>query len=91
MTISHRDKLKIYNDLLIVLNEEAKKEKIVLSWVQVKTNLPFDRLKKNIQELIQIGLIEDEVSLKLTEKGKQYIKEYKKVMEFIKRMGIVYE
>jgi predicted transcriptional regulator len=91
MTISRRDKLKIYNDLLTVLNEEAKREKIVLSWIQVKTNLPFDRLKKNIQELIQIGLIEDEVSLKLTAKGKQYIKEYKKVLEFIKRMGIAYE
>lgn len=91
MTISHRDKLRIYNDLLTALNEESKKEKIVLSWIQVKTNLPFDRLKKNIQELIQIGLIEDEVSLKLTEKGKEYIKEYKKVLEFIKRMGIVYE
>lgn len=91
MTISRRDKLKIYNDLLTVLNEEAKKEKIILSWVQVKTNLPFDRLKKNVQELIQIGLIEDEVSLKLTEKGREYIKEYKKVMEFIKRMGIEYE
>ncbi|MCL5878138.1 MAG: winged helix-turn-helix domain-containing protein [Candidatus Bathyarchaeota archaeon] len=90
MRTSRRDKLKIYSDLLTVLHEESKNGKIVLSWVQVRTNLPFDRLKKNIHELTKIGLIEDEVSLKLTEKGKQYLKEYEKVLEFIKRMGIPY-
>lgn len=88
--ISRRDRLKIYSDLLTVLHEEAKNEKIVLSWVQVRTNLPFDRLKKHIHELTKLGLIVDEVSLKLTEKGKQYLKEYENVLEFIKRMGIPY-
>jgi predicted transcriptional regulator len=86
-----RDRLKIYGDLLAVLNEEAKSEKIVLSWVQVRTNLPFDRLKGFIVELIKLGLIEDDGSLKLTEKGRQYLKEYKNVLEFIKRMGITYK
>ena len=89
--ISRRDKLKIYGDLLSALNRETKTEKIVLSWVQVRTNLPFDRLKAFIQELIKLELIEDEVSLKLSEKGKQYLKEYEKVLEFIKRMGITYK
>ncbi len=88
--ISRRDRLKIYGDLLAVLYEEAKNEKIVLSWVQVRTNLPHDRLKNHIHELVKLGLIEDEVSLKVTEKGKQYLKEYEKVLEFIKRMGITY-
>ena len=88
MSKIRRDRLKIYGDLLAVLNEEAKKERIVLSRVQVRTNLPFTRLKSFIQDLIQLGLIED--SLKLTEKGKQYLKEYDHVLNFIKRMGITY-
>ncbi len=88
--ISRRDRLKIYGDLLAVLYEEAKSEKIVLSWVQVRTNLPFDRLKIHVRELVKLGLIEDEASLKVTEKGKEYLKEYERVLEFIKRMGITY-
>ena len=35
-------------------------------------------------------MIEDEVSLKLTEKGKQYLVEYERILEFIKRMGLTY-
>lgn len=90
MSKIRRDRLKIYGDLLTVLNEAAKNEKVVLSWVQVRTNLPFTRLKGFIQDLIKLGLIEDEGSLKLTEKGKQYLKEYALVLKFIKRMGITY-
>jgi len=90
MSKIRRDRLKIYGDLLAVLNEEAKKEKIVLSWVQVRVNLPFDRLKGFIQDLINLGLVEDEISFKLTEKGKEYLREYEQVLRFIKRMGISY-
>ena len=90
MSKIRRDRLKIYGDLLAVLNEEAKKEKIVLSWVQVRVNLPFDRLKGFIQDLVNLGLVEDEISFKLTEKGRQYLREYEQVLRFIKRMGISY-
>jgi predicted transcriptional regulator len=62
----------------------------VLSRVQVRTNLPFTRLKGFIQDLIKLGLIEDEDKLKLTEKGRQYLKEYAQVLKFIKRTGITY-
>lgn len=88
--ISRRDKLKIYGDLLSVLNAEAGTEKIVLTKVQLKINVPFDRLKHYIFELKELGLIQDETTLKLTEKGKQYVIEYEKVLEFMKRMGLSY-
>jgi predicted transcriptional regulator len=88
--ISRRDKLKIYGDLLAVLNDEAKTEKIVLTHVQVRINVPFDRLKNYIFELCSLELIQDESSLRLTEKGKQYLREYEKVLDFMKRMGLTY-
>ena len=88
MKTSRRDKLVIYGDLLAVLNDESKNERIVLTRVQVRINVSFDRLKKYIGNLIDLGLIEDEVSLKLTEKGKQYLREYEQVLDFIKRMGL---
>ena len=85
-----RDKLKIYGDLLSVLNDQSKTEKIILTQVQVQIHVPYDRLKKYISELTDLGLIEGETSLKLTEKGKQYLIEYERVLEFMKRMGLTY-
>jgi predicted transcriptional regulator len=88
--IPRRDKLIIYGDLLVALQHRAGSEKIVLSQVQTKINLPYDRMKTYIKDLVDLGLVEDQTSLKLTSKGKQYIKEYKRVLDFIKRMGISY-
>jgi predicted transcriptional regulator len=88
--IARRDKLKIYGDLLTVLYDGSKDEKTVLTRVQVQIKVPFDRLKTYISELNELGLIEGETTLKLTEKGKQYLVEYEKVLDFMKRMGIAY-
>jgi predicted transcriptional regulator len=83
-----RDKIIIYGDLLAILNEESKNERIVLTHVQLRINVSFDRLKKYISNLVELGLIEDETSFRLTEKGREYLKEYERVVEFIKRMGL---
>jgi predicted transcriptional regulator len=52
--------------------------------------VPFDRLKNYISELSELDLIE-EISLKVTEKGKQYLIEYAEVLDFMKRMGLAYQ
>ena len=88
--IQRRDRVKIYGDLLSILNAEANSNKIVLTKVQVQINVPFDRLKNYISELNELGLIENEYSLKLTEKGKQFLREYEQVLDFMKRMGLIY-
>jgi predicted transcriptional regulator len=88
--IQRRDRLKIYGDLLSMLNAEHNNENIVLTRIQVKINVPFDRLKNYLSELNDLGLIENENNLKLTDKGKQYLEEYENVLDFMKRMGIAY-
>jgi len=88
--LPRRDKMKIYGDLLSILNETSS-EKIVLTRIQLKLNVPFDRLKTYIAEVKELGLIQDETSLKLTNKGKQYLREYKKVLDFINQMGLTYQ
>lgn len=88
--ISRRDKMKIYGDLLSVLKDEAETEKIVLTRIQLRINVPFDRLKTYVSELKELGLIQDETSLRLTEKGKQYLIEYEKILEFMNRIGLTY-
>jgi len=88
--LPRRDKLKIYGDLLSVLCSESKEDKVVLTHIQLKTNVPFDRLKTYIAELKELGLIMEEPSLKLTDKGKLYLNEYETVLDFMKRMGLTY-
>jgi predicted transcriptional regulator len=90
--IARRDKMKIYGDLLSILKAECKNtEKIVLTRVQAKLNVPFDRLKHYISELEDLELIEDQVSYELTQKGKQYLNEYTTILDFMERMGIAYK
>jgi len=90
--IARRDKMKIYGDLLSILKTERKNtDKIVLTRIQAKMNVPFDRLKGYISDLEDLKLIEDQVSYKLTQKGKQYLNEYTTVLDFMERMGIAYK
>ena len=88
--IQRRDKLKIYGDLLSALRSESSAERIVLTQVQAKIKVPFDRLKTYITELVDLGLVQDEASLELTRKGLQYLREYERVLDFMERMGLSY-
>ena len=85
-----RDRLKIYEDILEHLSAQPISEKIVITKIQLKTNVPFDRLKKYIKEMKNLDLI-DENTLKITEKGKQYLIEYEAVLQFMNRMGLSYK
>ena len=82
--------MKIYGDVLSVIKTETRTGKIILTRIQLKTNVPFDRLKAYLSELEQLGLVQNGSSLKLTEKGQQYVVEYERVLDFMKRMGLIY-
>ncbi len=88
--IPRRDKMKIYGDLLAAISEEAKNQKIVLTRVQVRINVPYDRLKAYISELTELQLIRSDASLEITDKGRKYLKEYKRIIDFMKYMGLTY-
>lgn len=88
--LPRRDKMKIYGDLLSYIYHEGKDGKIVLTHIQLKMNVPFDRLKSYISDLEELRLIEEKEPLTLTEKGKQYLREYEMILDFMKRMGLAY-
>lgn len=83
--------MKIYGDLLRVLLDESSKEKITISKIMTKSNLPFTRLKKYVADLVELGLIEDETTLKPTDKGKQYLNQYETILAFMESMGLGYK
>jgi predicted transcriptional regulator len=53
-------------------------------------NLPYDRFQNCLDHLIQVGMVshKDE-KLVVTEKGLEYIAEFKKITDFLKRMGLL--
>jgi predicted transcriptional regulator len=83
-----RDRFRIYGDLLSALFYQSISENIVLTQIQAKANVPFDRLKTYISEMKDLDLIRDETSLKLTEKGIEFLRVYEKFLDFMKRMGL---
>jgi predicted transcriptional regulator len=88
--ILRRDKMKIYGDLLSIL-ESGSENQVVLTHLQIKLNVPFDRLKQYLKQLAELDLIEDEASPKLTKKGRQFIHEYEKILDFMKSIGLEYK
>jgi predicted transcriptional regulator len=82
--------MRIYRDMLSAIQSQTKEEKIVLTHIQDRANVPFDRLKTYLSELRELGLVQDD-PLQLTEKGQQYMAEYEKVQDFMKRMGLTYQ
>lgn len=82
-----RSKIQIYGDLLRILDREAASGKILPTRIQVKMNMPFDRLKKYVSELQVLALVESEKTLKVTKKGKQYIQEYGNIIQTIENMS----
>lgn len=84
--------MKIYSDILsAIASKESVKQEMHLTHIQLMTNVPFDRLKTYLSELRQLGLIQAGSSLEITEKGAQFLIEYEKVLDFMKRMGLGYQ
>lgn len=87
---NRRDKMKIYGDLLTILNAEPKSEKVILTRIQVKMNVPFDRFKQYLSDLEKLGFIENQTSFKITPAGHRYLDDYRKILDLMDHMGISY-
>jgi predicted transcriptional regulator len=89
-SLARRDKMKIYRDILYAVQTELGDGEVILTRVQQRANVPFDRLKTYISELVTLGLLQSGSPPRLTEKGIRYLAEYDKVLDFMKRMGLAY-
>ena len=85
-----RDKLEIYADLLDALDCEThgNAEKTVLVRILARVNVSYNRLRKYVSELIELGMVQDATSLKITEKGQEYLEGYQKILNLRKLVGL---
>jgi predicted transcriptional regulator len=89
--VEKRGKFKIYFDVLQLLDNEMKSgDKPSFTRVAHEANLPYDRFRNCLDYFIQVGMVsrKDE-KLVVTEKGLEYVEEFKKITDFLRQMGLL--
>ena len=89
-----RSKMQIYGDILIAIREDIKEHgEARMTRVQGRANIPYDRFKNHIENMEKLGLVvmpkhSSSGKLEITPKGLEYLKEYEKILAFLRRFGL---
>jgi len=90
MRKGRRSKLEIYASII----EAVKKEKKCrITKILLYANLSYDRLTRYLSDLEKAGLVKKEYDergtyYRVTEKGEEFLKEYQRIVKFIKSFGL---
>ena len=80
---------KIFYDILCsIVKQEASGDIARITRVQNEVNLPSDRFRAHLEDMEALGLIEHGEGLTSTEKGRDFVSEYEKVAEVLRRFGL---
>jgi len=88
--VQKRSKLQIYFGVLKILREELKQNgHPSLTRVAHVANLPYDRFRDCLDYLIQVGMVSrGGEKLIVTDKGCEFIQEFERINDFLRRMGL---
>ncbi len=86
----YRSKLRIYADIIGTIDKEGGKTRTTK--LLYGANLPHDRLKEYLDQLLQRGLVQerkenDHSSYELTSAGVQFIQEFRRMEKFAEGFG----
>ena len=88
MAKERRTRIQLYFDIIsAIFEEEMDNETISPTRIQFKCNTSYDKLTKYLEEMKNKEIIEDN-EIKVTEKGKQFHKDYSKINELIQELSI---
>lgn len=90
MKVEKRSRFQIYFDLLQIFCVKTEDSELLPTRVAHRANLPYDRFQSYLERLIQLGMVCKGSSGEpvVTEKGLEFIQEYKRMTTFLKRMGL---
>jgi predicted transcriptional regulator len=93
--VKKRGKLEIYGDILEAVEAESRWEGGArLTRVQSRSNLAYDRFRKDLTVLEERGLVklaagpEGNVSIVLTTTGNEYLGKYRGIRKFLETYGL---
>ncbi|MBA3749957.1 MAG: hypothetical protein H0X03_03530 [Nitrosopumilus sp.] len=82
--------MELYYDILNAIAEEFTKEyEVKPTRVQLLSNLAYDKLARNLDELKNNKMIVQD-PLQITEKGRDFLHDYNRIANFVFEMGIRY-
>jgi predicted transcriptional regulator len=83
-----RDRVQIYADLLRAVKARGTPEGARITPVQSDANLPSDRARQYLGELVQLGLLTGPPYI-VTAKGEAFLREYTRYRNFLRDFGLV--
>jgi len=85
-----RGKFGLYFEILSVLNNDSHKgERLSSTAVARRVNMAYDRFQRHLGHLVKLGFVENHDRLVLTEKGLEYLEEYRRFHSFLSRVGLI--
>ena len=84
-----RNKLQIYYSILTSIQSESTHGKIKPTRIQFLSNMSYDKINKYFDELESSKMIRKK-PLVLTDKGKDFVKDYEKIHDFMVKLGLKY-
>ena len=89
MVKERRTRIQLYFDIIsAIFDEEIDNDKISPTRIQFKCNTSYDKLTKYLEEMKNKKIIEKDGQIKVTEKGKQFHKDYSKINDLIQELSI---
>lgn len=92
--VARRSKLDIYYDMMLAVKDDARRYgEARFTRVQGKSNLPTDRFRMYLDLLANQGLLEvvnsgEFRTIKILEKGEDFLRKYEETLERLKRFGL---
>ncbi|MDG6982784.1 MAG: transcriptional regulator [Nitrososphaerota archaeon] len=93
ITAKKRGKFEIYGDILESIKAEGTAERGArMTRVQARSNLAYDRFRKDLATLAERGLVKvstgDDVGIEITKAGEEYLSHYREVRRFLAAYGL---
>jgi predicted transcriptional regulator len=88
MAKERRTRIQLYFDIIsAIFEEEMDNDKISPTRIQFKCNTSYDKLTKYLEEMKNKDIIDSD-KIKVTDKGRQFHKDYSKINELIQELSI---
>jgi predicted transcriptional regulator len=84
-----RDRSRIYYDILCsIIEHEQSEGGAKITRIQNDVNLPSDLFREHLSEMEKFGLLHRGETISATERGKEFVSEYKHWTIILRRFGL---
>jgi predicted transcriptional regulator len=88
--VRKREKSRIFYDILTsIIGQETRDGAAGITHTQGEVNLPSDRLRIHVREMSELGLIDYDKTLASTQKGREFVVEYRRVIATLEHFGLL--